>query len=481
MTSVSRLWWCVASICCSVGLLSGCGGSNPSTPVAESSAEQSEEVDGEDSYTGLPTVAIPGLKPAANNKNAPPPVGLTPGTKGPSQAAGAAEAPVVKKDPVKGSPDWLLLEIQQIKVLPLPGAAAKPGVVTPDDEEEDVEKILTEKEEQELKDQFEKTKAVRRERNLQIIKLAEECIYKTAKQKDQEAEFDAAVHYLLDARLQLAVQGDTASIDALFDAAKVFYDRKPQSAAAIESQLTLVNLTHANALRYGQSQPKWIQEFAKHSQLYASRFPEEQARSVTLLAAAARSCELAGLNDDAKNCYSLLLTKFKDTPQAQQAQGVVRRLQLKGKALELAGPTMDGGDVNIESYRGKMVVVIFWATHARPFVEQLPKLTATLKKYEKYAAVVGINLDADETAVEAFLEKSGLAWPQIFSPNRALRGWNAPHAVHYGINTLPTIWLVDPNGVVTDTAINSENLEPRLREVYLPYLKSAVKPASGSR
>jgi peroxiredoxin len=249
----------------------------------------------------------------------------------------------------------------------------------------------------------------------------------------------------------------------------------------VEAQLTLVNLTHANALRYGQTQPKWIQEFAKHSQLYAARFPDEQARSVTLLAAAARSCELAGLNDDAKNCYSLLMTKFKDTPQAQQATGVVRRLQLKGTALELAGPTMDGGEINIEAHRGKMVVVIFWATHARPFVEQLPKLSATLKKYEKYAAVIGVNLDADETAVEAFLEKTGTNWPQIFSPNRSLRGWNAPHAVHFGINTLPTIWLVDPNGVVTDTVITSENLEARLREVYLPYLKNAVRPASGNK
>ena len=143
---------------------------------------------------------------------------------------------------------------------------------------------------------------------------------------------------------------------------------------------------------------------------------------------------------------------------------------------------MDGDDLNIETYRGKMVVIVFWATHARPFVEQLPKLMATMKKYEKYATIVGVNLDADEGAVEAFLEKSGMTWPQIFSPNRALRGWNSPLAVHYGINNLPTIWLVDPNGVVTDTVIDADHLEARMREVYLPFLKAtAVKPASATK
>lgn len=492
MISVSRLWGS-AACCCMVMMFCGCGGSNGSTQVAQNSAASNVD---EESSENLPTLAIPGLKPAAKPTNPAAPAGGPAAAKGTAATKGApavtATEEAAAKEPAKGSPEWLLLEIQRVKVMPLPGdepkpqapaaaANGKPAETKEDDDLDLDEKPLSAEEEQKLKEQFERSKAVRKERNQQIIKLAESCIAATAKKPEQEAEFDAAVHYLLDSRLQLALQGDAASIEALYDAAKVFYERKPQSASAVEAQLTLVNLTHANALRYGQAEPKWIQEFAKHSQLYAARFPEEQARAVTLLAAAARSCELAGMMEEAKSCYSLLITKFKDTPQAQQAQGVVRRLQLKGKTLELAGPTMEGDDLNIESLRGKMVVVVFWATHARPFIEQLPKLTATMKKYEKYATVVGVNLDADESAVEAFLEKSGLNWPQIFSPNRALRGWNSPLAVHYGINTLPTIWLVDPNGIVTDTTLDADHLEPRLREVYLPFLKNAVKPASATK
>lgn len=479
--NVSRRVWNLMVVGGLSGALWGCGGSTPSIPVASNdsnavtSGSESPEL----------TLAIPGLKPAASkgNPDAEAPRALVPQTGAkPVNAAAAKTTPpdaTAAKEPARGTPEWLLLEIQRIKVQPLPGITAPTEQEDPEGDD-DVEKPLTAAEEQKMKEEFERTKSVRRERNLQILRLAEECIAKTARQADQEAEFDAAVHYLLDARLQLALQGDAASIEALYDAAKVFYDRKPQSAAAQEAELTLVNLTHANALRYGQSEPKWIREFAKHSQLYATRFSTEE-RAVALLSAAARTCELAGMTDEAGNCYALLMKNYKDSPQAAQAQGVVRRLQLKGKPLDLAGPTIEGDEFNIESQRGKMVLVVFWATHARPFHEQLPKIVATMKKYEKYAVTVGVNLDADESAVEAFLEKNPLGWPQIFSPNRDLRGWNSPLAIHYGINSLPTLWLVDPNGVVADTAITADSLEPRLREVYLPFLKNAVRPTSGTK
>ena len=483
MASLNHCLWSVGVACVMTWSLSGCGGAGGSGSVADAGGAASSGED--EGSSGLPTMAIPGLKPAANKTTKTGAAATTaPTSKGATTKTGAAQpaantAAAADKAPEKGSPEWLLLEIQHLRTFPLlPGATDKLG----EDEDEDDDKDPTPEQEAAFNKQIDQQRVVRRERNIQIIKLAEECIAKTNKQPELEQYFDMAVHHLLDARLQLALQGDATSIDALFEAAKIFHERKPGSDSSLEAQLTLVNLTHANALRYGRAEPKWIQEFAKHAQLFAARFPEEQGRAVPLLSAAARSCELNGLPEEAKSCYSVLMTKFKDTPQAQQAQGVVRRLQLKGKTLELAGPTMDGGEIDIESYRGKMVIVVFWATHAQPFVRQLPKLVATARKYEKYAVVIGVNLDAGEPDVEAFIEKTGLTWPQIFSPNREQRGWSSPLAAHYGINNLPTIWLVDPNGVVAETAIDAENMEAKLREVYLPYLKAtSVKPAGATK
>ena len=74
-------------------------------------------------------------------------------------------------------------------------------------------------------------------------------------------------------------------------------------------------------------------------------------------------------------------------------------------------------------------------------------------------------------AVETFVENQRLDWQQIFFPGRAQRGWNSPIASYYGVNMLPTIWLLDPNGIVAETNLDASNLEAKLREVYTPFLK----------
>ena len=141
-------------------------------------------------------------------------------------------------------------------------------------------------------------------------------------------------------------------------------------------------------------------------------------------------------------------------------------MQLKGQELELAGPGIDGGDVNVKAMKGKMVLVIFWASNAQPFVQQVPKLIEITNKYRKYLTVVGVNMDTDEKLVDAFVEANHLEWLQIFSENRQMRGWNSPVAIQYGVNQLPTIWLLDPNGIVAETNLDASNLEAKIREVY---------------
>jgi peroxiredoxin len=291
-------------------------------------------------------------------------------------------------------------------------------------------------------------RTIRRDRNLEVVKLATGALAQTAKDPTKEGVFNLAAHHLFDAHLQLALQGDEQSIAALYEAAEAFFVKKPGTPAAAEAQLTLVNLAHANALRYAKTEPKWLQEFARHSQLFASRFPTEANAALPMLLAAGRSCELNGLMDEAVSCFSLIETKFPESPQATQATGVLRRLKLPGQKLQLAGPTLDGNYVSVEDHQGKAVIVVFWSSHATPFVEHVDTLKALAEKYKKYAQVLSVNLDTEEGEIDAFLEQTQLSWPVIFHVEQDKRSWNAPLAVYYGINTLPTIWITDPNGVV---------------------------------
>lgn len=457
-------------------MMVGCG--TASTPVADADADDPMLAARTDDEDGALLLAVPGPEggKGADKKGKVTQAAAKAGAaakallgKRPGQPDALPEGDsAARKVADKGSPEWLLNEIQRVRLLPMPHEED-------DDKEsedaEDDDQPLTPEQEKKLAQAIEQTKGIRRERNLQIIKLAEECLQKTNKNPEQEALFSAAVHHLLDARLQMALQGETESIEALYEAESLFFERNPKSESASEAALTLVNLAHANALRYGSKDPRWLKEFSKRAQVYASRFPDEHPRSVPLLMAAGRSCENNGQLDEARTCYGLLTSKFAATAQGQQAEGILRRMQLKGKELDLSAPGIDGSEIDIKALKGKMVLIVFWASNAQPFIQQLPKIQEIATKYKNQCTVVGINLDTEEKAVETFVENSNLDWPQVFFPSKSQRGWNSPVVAYYGVNSLPTMWLVDPNGIVAETNLDASNLEAKLREVYTPFVK----------
>lgn len=391
-------------------------------------------------------------------------------TESPSTLANTEEAA-----PVEGSPAWILQEIVRIRLLPLPALdlpeesddAAATGVQ---------EASATEPAAPSMKERLAQTREIRKQRNQEIVGLAMNCIAKTAKDPAQETAFLTAVHHLLDSQLQLALQGDEESTAALYEAAEAFYAKKPNSPAAAEAQLTLVNLAHANALRYSKSEPRWLQEFSRHAQLLATRFPSEQTHALPLLLAAGRSCELNGFIDEAKSCFSLISTKYPESTQAVQVAGILRRMNLVGQALEFEGPTLDGNYLNVKDFQGSTVVVVFWATHATPFIDQVSELQKLTETYRKYIKVMSVSLDSEEGPIDAFMEQSQLTWPVIYHVEQDKRGWNAPLASYYGVTSLPTIWVIDPTGKVAATDVTVKTLEATLREVILKHRNSNAAP-----
>jgi len=376
--------------------------------------------------------------------------------------------------PVEGSPAWNLQEIVRIRLLPLPALDLPEEA---DDAPNGVQQVeATAPAQPTMKERLAQTREIRKTRNQEIVGLAMDTIAKTAKDPSQETALLTAVHHLLDAQLQLALQGDEDSTAALYEAAEAFYAKMPKSPAAAEAQLTLVNLAHANALRYAKTEPRWLQEFSRHAQLLATRFPSEAAHALPLLLAAGRSCELNGFVDEAKSCFNLISSKYPESPQAVQVAGILRRMNLVGQPVEFEGPTLDGNYLNIKDFQGTTVVVVFWATHASPFVEQVPQLQKLTDTYRKYIKVLSVSLDSEEGPIDTFLEQSRLTWPVIYHVEQDKRGWNAPLASYYGVTTLPTIWVIDPTGKVAATDVTAETLEATLREVILKHRNSTPAP-----
>ena len=138
---------------------------------------------------------------------------------------------------------------------------------------------------------------------------------------------------------------------------------------------------------------------------------------------------------------------------------------LKTNPLELKFTAADGNAFNLESYRGKVVLIDFWATWCGPCVEGLPEIIEQYKKYHDQGfEIVGISLDDDKQALASFVKEKEMPWVQYFDG----KAWENVYAKKYGLPGIPQLWLLGRDGHVVDF-----NARTRLPEKIAALLKQS--------
>jgi thiol-disulfide isomerase/thioredoxin len=210
----------------------------------------------------------------------------------------------------------------------------------------------------------------------------------------------------------------------------------------------------ANPLAHQKNYMTRLQQFLK------DHAKSEEAPDALLQLAS--NHEFNGEEDEAKQFYTQLVREFADTEPGKKGVGALRRLDLVGKALTLKGAGLKGETVDVAQYRGKTVAVVFWHSGYEAVRKELPELAKVGQKHkDKGLVLVGVNLDGGERApLDSFLRSSGLPWPQIVEP----QGMDGKIANDYGILSLPTLFVVDPQGKVANRTIRTAAELDRLME-----------------
>lgn len=147
-------------------------------------------------------------------------------------------------------------------------------------------------------------------------------------------------------------------------------------------------------------------------------------------------------------------------------EGISRRLGLPGNPIHIEGTLLDGTPFDWQSYRGKVVLVDFWATWCGPCRAEVPNVLKMYKAYhDKGFDVVGISLDDKKEHAEAYIQQTGIPWVTLFSEDETQRGWQHPLAQFYGITGIPRAILVNQQGNVVSMMARGPYLEQELRKL----------------
>ena len=203
---------------------------------------------------------------------------------------------------------------------------------------------------------------------------------------------------------------------------------------------------------------------------FTKRFADDP-RCATLLHRAA-----ALIEDPSKKAEMLASIErdYPSSPEGRMQAADRQRATRLGKPFELEFvDAISGSTVSIKQLRGKVVVIDFWATWCGPCIAEMPRMKTLYSEYHsKGVEFIGISLDAPKEKggldkLKAYVAENKVDWPQYYQGN----GWESDFSVSWGINAIPAMFMVDPEG-----NLSSLDARDNLEELLVKALTQVKKP-----
>jgi thiol-disulfide isomerase/thioredoxin len=149
--------------------------------------------------------------------------------------------------------------------------------------------------------------------------------------------------------------------------------------------------------------------------------------------------------------------------------GARREMAVGHAAPAIEGEDVDGKPIKLSEYRGKVVVVVFWASWCAPCMDQVPHEKALAKRLQgKPFALLGVNCDYSKDEARAVIAREGITWPNVYDGDPS----EGPMVARWHARSLPQIYVLGPDGVIRFKDVRGESLGKAVDELLAKMPKS---------